>query len=43
MDTTGRAMKGMVYVAPKGIEDDTELQHWVGMCEAFVRTLPPKS
>jgi len=43
MDFTGRAMKGMVYVAPEGIEDDTELQHWVGMCEAFVRTLPPKS
>lgn len=42
MDFTGKAMKGMVYVEPKGIEDDSELEKWVGRCESFVKSLPPK-
>ena len=42
MDFTGRAMKGMVYVAPAGIESDSELARWVGLCTDFVATLPPK-
>ena len=42
MDFTGRAMKGMVYVSAQGIESDDELAHWVGICQGFVRSLPPK-
>ena len=42
MDFTGRPMKGMVYVSPEGIEEDSSLAAWVGLCESFVRTLPPK-
>ena len=42
MDFTGKAMKGMVYVAPEGIESDTELAEWVGVCSSFVETLPTK-
>ena len=42
MDFTGKAMKGMVYVSPEGIEDDSELVSWVGICESFVNSLPPK-
>lgn len=42
MDFTGRAMKGMVYVSPEGIEDDEELGYWVGLCCDFVASLPPK-
>lgn len=43
MDFTGRAMKGMVYVAPEGLESDDELAGWLGRCLAFVATLPPKA
>ena len=42
MDFTGKAMKGMVYVNPEGLEDDSELESWVGICESFVKSLPPK-
>ncbi len=42
MDFTGKAMKGMVYVSPEGIEDDSEFEYWVGICESFVKSLPPK-
>ncbi|MCF2950048.1 TfoX/Sxy family protein [Paraglaciecola aquimarina] len=42
MDFTGKAMKGMVYVTPEGLDSDEELAHWVGICESFVRSLPPK-
>ena len=42
MDFTGKAMKGMVFVAPEGLENDSELAHWLGICENFVSTLPPK-
>ncbi len=42
MDFTGKAMRGMVYVSPKGIESDTELSDWVRTCELFVKSLPPK-
>ncbi len=42
MDFTGRAMKGMIYVSPEGIEADSELSRWVGLCTEFVETLPPK-
>jgi len=42
MDFTGRAMKGMVYVAPEGIENDDELAAWIQRAIDFVTTLPPK-
>ena len=42
MDFTGKALKGMVYVAPKGIESDQELAEWVGFCLNFVSALPAK-
>lgn len=42
MDFTGKAMTGMVYVDPDGIESDTALVEWVGICLDFVQSLPPK-
>jgi len=42
MDFTGKAMKGMVYVEPEGFENDSELEYWVGVCESFIKSLPPK-
>lgn len=42
MDFTGRAMKGMIYIAPEGFESDADLHKWVSMCESFIKTLPPK-
>lgn len=42
MDFTGKPMKGYVYVAPEGFEDDTALEAWVNICAEFVGTLPPK-
>lgn len=42
MDFTGRPLKGYVYVAPKGIATDRDLEAWVGKAVRFVRTLPPK-
>ena len=42
MDFTGRPMKGMVYVAPEGIAEDTDLKAWIDRCLSFVRSLPPK-
>jgi len=29
-DITGRAMTGWVLVAPEGVEDDEQLQEWIG-------------
>lgn len=42
MDFTGKAMKGFVYVGPRGFESDADLQSWVTLCEAFVDSLPRK-
>ena len=42
MDFTGKAMKGMVYIAPEGIESDKNLANWISICTRFVETLPPK-
>ena len=39
MDFTGKAMKGMVYVLPEGIDDDLELVRWVNYCVDFVESL----
>jgi len=42
MDFTGKAMKGMVYVSPEGIESDSDLVMWLNICTGFIETLPPK-
>jgi hypothetical protein len=42
MDFTGRAMRGLVYVDPEGIESDKDLLRWLALCEKFVASLPPK-
>ena len=42
MDFTGKSMKGMVYVDPPGIEDDSDLAEWLKVCTNFVDSLPPK-
>jgi len=42
MDFTGKALKGMIYVSPEGLESDEELEHWLGLCERFVHSLAPK-
>lgn len=42
MDFTGKAMKGMVYVSPEGIESDSNLAEWISICTSFVESLPAK-
>ena len=42
MDFTGKAMKGMIYVSPEGLDSDTELASWIHTCVDFVKSLPPK-
>ncbi|MCF8197451.1 MAG: TfoX/Sxy family protein [Sulfuritalea sp.] len=42
MDFTGKPMKGYVYVAPEGIEEDHALEAWVNISAEFIETLPPK-
>ena len=42
MDFTGRPMKGMVFVAPEGVADDSQLRDWVGRALAFTASLPAK-
>jgi TfoX/Sxy family transcriptional regulator of competence genes len=42
MDFTGRAMKGMVYVSPEGLEDDGSLAGWVARGVGFAGALPPR-
>ena len=42
MDFTGKSMKGMVYVGPEGVSDETALRDWVGLGLTFVTTLGPK-
>lgn len=38
----GREMVGFILVTDEGIEDEDALRDWVGYCEAYVKTLPPK-
>ncbi len=42
MDFTGRSLKGFVYVAPEGFEEDEDLASWVRLSLDFVTSLPPK-
>ena len=42
MDFTGRPMKGMIYVSPRGTRSDDDLQTWIEKGLAFARSLPRK-
>ena len=42
MDFTGRAIKGMVYVAPEGLRSPEALEGWVRRGLEFARSLPAK-
>lgn len=42
MTFTGRAMRGMVYVDPDGLDDDDALAAWVQQGVDHARSLPPK-
>lgn len=35
MDFTGRPMKGFVFVEPKGIDSEKDLDYWLGLCLAY--------
>ena len=43
MDFAGRPMRGMVYVAPPGVESDADLDRWVEAGADYAGSLPPKS
>jgi TfoX/Sxy family transcriptional regulator of competence genes len=42
MDFTGRPMKGMVFVEPRGLRDDEALRGWVSDAASFAASLPPQ-
>ncbi len=42
MDFTGRPMRGLLFVAPAGVEDDDALGGWVERGARFARSLPRK-
>ena len=42
MDFTGRSMRGMVYVAEAGIQEDEDLRGWLERGLEFASLLPPK-
>ena len=42
MDFTGKPMKGMIYIHPKGIADEKSIKKWIEASLAFVKTLPKK-
>ncbi len=42
MDFTGKPMKGLIYVAEEGFEDDSDLEMWVNRALQFINTLPSK-
>ncbi len=41
-DMTGRPMKGWIWVAQEGFEDDADLEAWVQRGVDFALSLPPK-
>lgn len=43
MDFTGRPLKGMVYVGPRGYRRAPSLKVWVEQGLSYVRSLPPKT
>ena len=42
MDFTGRAMRGMVYVASAGLAEDEDLTGWLDIAVTFAGSLPVK-
>ena len=42
MDFSGRPMKGMVYVAPAGLDSEADLLRWIARGVRFARSLPAK-
>ena len=42
MNYTGKPLKGIVYVDPKGIAEDADLKCWIGRCLNFTQSLPDK-
>ena len=42
MDFAGKALKGMVYIGIKGVEQDTDLRDWIARGLDFVQTVPPR-
>ena len=42
MDFMGRPMRGWVYVAPDGFNEDADLDRWVALGVAFASSLPVK-
>jgi TfoX/Sxy family transcriptional regulator of competence genes len=42
MDFTGKPMRGYIFVSPKGISEDAELERWIRMGLTFTATLPEK-
>jgi hypothetical protein len=43
MDFTGKPLKGMVYVAPAGVNTPKTLRAWIDRGLHHARTLPPKA
>jgi hypothetical protein len=41
-DFTGRPMRGLVMVGPRGYRGDAALRRWVDQAVAFAGSLPPK-
>jgi TfoX/Sxy family transcriptional regulator of competence genes len=41
-DITGKPMKGWIMVDPDGLQDDDQLNHWIGRATTFVKTLAKK-
>lgn len=35
MDFTGRAMRGFLFISPKGIDLDKDLEYWINLCLEF--------
>jgi TfoX/Sxy family transcriptional regulator of competence genes len=35
MDFTGKPMKGYVFIEPKGIDLDKDLEYWIDLCLAY--------
>lgn len=42
MDCTGKSLKGMIYVLPKGVESKASVRKWVEKSLAYVQTIPKK-
>ncbi len=43
MDFTGKVLKSMIYVEPRGFADDAALKAWIEQARRFVGSLPAKS